>query len=53
MFVQRGKIGYDEGETKSNKQKPQRNIEHITFNDLWEKLQYAVKNGCSTQTELK
>ena len=33
MFTQCGKTGDDEGELKEEKQKPQRNIDHITCND--------------------
>ena len=32
MFAQRGKTGDDAGETKDKKQKPKRNLDHITYN---------------------
>ena len=41
MFEQCGKTWYDEGETKDNNQKPQRNLDHITYNYCGKKVHYA------------
>ena len=51
MFAHRGKTGDEYGETKDKKQKPQRNLDHITYNGCGEKVNYAGKNKCSTQTK--
>ena len=52
VFTQCGKNGDDEGETKDEKQKPRRNLDHITWND-WRKVHYMGNNECSTQTKTK
>ena len=53
MFAQSGKTGYDDVETKDDKQNPQINIEHITWNDCGGKGHYTGNIECSTYTELK
>ena len=53
IFSQSGKIGYDEGETKDDKQNPWINFDHITCNDCREKGQYTGKGERSTQKNIK
>ena len=53
MFAQRGKTGVDDGETKDKNQKPQINLDHITYNECGEKWHYAGNNECYTQTKTK
>ena len=53
IFAQRGKTGDDNGETKYKKEKPLRNLEHITCNGCGEKVHYAGNNGCYTQKKSK
>ena len=53
MFAQRGKNGDDEDEVKDYKQKPWRNIYHITCNDFGEKGHYAGNRKWPTQVKLK
>ena len=53
MFVQSGKTGYDECETKEDKQKPQRNLDHIAYNDFGEKGHYKGNSQCYTQKNIK
>ena len=53
MFAQRGKTGYYEGDTKYKKQKPWRNIDHITCNYCGEKGHYVRNNEFSALTKLK
>ena len=53
VFSQRGKTGDDEGETKEDKRNPQRNLEHITWNDCGDKGPYVVNGEWSTQVKLK
>ena len=43
MFAQQGETGDNEGDIKYENYKPQRNIDHITWNDCVEKGHYAEK----------
>ena len=53
MLSQRGKTGYDKGETKEDKQNPRINLDHINCNDCGEKFHYARKSEYFTQTNIK
>ena len=53
MFAQCGKIGHEEGNRKEKKQRPRRNLDHITCNDCGEKDHYAGNNDCPTQARIK
>ena len=53
MFAQRGKTWDDEGNIKYKKQRPSRNLDHITCNDCGEKVHYAGNNDCPTKDKLK
>ena len=53
MFAQSDKTRYDEGETKYDKQKARRNLDHITCNDFGEKGHYTSNSECSTQKKFK
>ena len=44
MFAQHGKTGDDKGDGKEKKQRPRRNLDHITCNDCGEKGHYAGNN---------
>ena len=53
MSVERWETGDDEGETKYEKQKPLRNLYHITCNACREKLHYMGNNESYTYKNLK
>ena len=53
MFEQRGKTRDEEGDVKDKEQINRINLDHITGNDCEAKGQYAGKNECPTQTNLK
>ena len=40
MFAQHSKTGGDEGDGKENEQIPRRNLDHITYKECVEKVQY-------------
>ena len=53
MFSQCGKTVDDEVETKEDKHKPQRNLDHITCKYCGGKAHYAGNSECYTQKNLK
>ena len=53
MFTQHGKTREEKGDGKDKEQIPGRNLDHINRNNCGEKVHYAGKSECSTQTNLK
>ena len=48
-----GKLGYDKGKIKDDKQNLLRNLDHITCNDCGEKFHYAGNSEFSKQKNTK
>ena len=53
MFEQCIKTGDGEGETKDDKQKKRRNLDHVTWNDYGENFHCVLNNEWSTQKNIK
>ena len=53
VFSQRRKTGDHKGDWKEKKQRPRRNMDHITWNHSGEEGHYFRNNYCPTQASLK